>query len=168
MVKKPLFIGILGTFIAIGISACVRGPSEGVQVGSPAPDFQLPDLSGNKVSLGQFKGKVVILDFWATWCGPCRMSMPMLEKIQQQYGDRLALIAVNLEETPDVVRRYMQRQQMRSRVVLDEEGTTARAYRAESIPMQVLLDKDGVVRHIQIGFSPAVESRLKAQIDKLL
>ncbi len=133
----------------------------------PAPSFQLTDLHGQEVSLAQFQGKVVILDFWATWCGPCRMSMPLLEKLQQEYPSDLKLLAINLEEPLDQVRDYVSRQNIRSTVLLDSEGKVGRAYGSESIPMQVIIDKKGIVRDVLVGFSPRMTDRLRGEIAKL-
>ncbi len=142
-------------------------PTGELEIGQPAPTFKLADLNGNQVSLDQFKGKVVLLDFWATWCGPCRMSMPLLEKLQSQYTADLALLAINLQEPRDLVASYVRTQNLHSRVLLDEEGEVGRVYRSSSIPMQVLIDKEGVIRHVQLGFSPRMGEQLREQIDQL-
>ena len=167
MKTKALSILMLSFALVLGFSGCERRP-EVVEVGQPAPDFQLSDLNGNQVSLAQFRGKVVILDFWATWCGPCRLTMPVMERIQQQYADKLALLAINLEEPAEDVRGYVTSNGVRSTVLLDEDGTIGRIYRTDSIPMQVLIDRKGVVRNIQVGYSSRLADRLRAAIDKLL
>ena len=140
----------------------------GLEIGQEAPVFELPDLAGRSVSLGQYQGRIVLLDFWATWCGPCRLSMPLLEDLQKEYPNDLVLLAVNLQEPPDDVRRYVDRQRIRSRVLLDQEGRVGGAYGSESIPMQVLIDQKGIIRHVQVGFSPSMGARLKDEIDRLL
>ncbi len=137
-------------------------------VGQEAPPFELPDLAGHSVSLQQYQGRLVLIDFWASWCGPCRLSMPMLEELQKEYPNDLVLLAVNLQEPADEVRRYVYKQRIRSVVLLDEEGRVGGAYGSESIPMQVLIDQKGIIRHVQIGFSPTMGARLKDEIDKLL
>ena len=126
-----------------------------VQVGRPAPEFRLADLQGKLVSLEQFKGKVVVLDFWATWCGPCRFSMPELEKIRHEYGSSLTVLAINLQEPLEQVREYVQSRGLTSTVLLDQDGRVGRAYRSDAIPMQVLIDKEGIVRHISYGLQAA-------------
>ncbi len=148
---------------------CARTPGtpEEVSVGRPAPPFQLSDLYGREVSLSQYRGKVIILDFWATWCGPCRMSMPLLEKLQEENPGSLKLLAINLEEPMDLVRDYVARQNIRSTVLLDEEGKVGRAYGSESIPMQVVIDKEGIVRDVQVGFSPRMAQKLRDEVAKL-
>jgi len=155
-------------FLAMLISGCSR-PSAVVEVGHPAPTFKLPDLGGREISLDQYKGKVVILDFWATWCGPCRMTMPMLERLQKEYASTMVLLAINLQEPKDVVRDYVLRQGINSQVLLDERGSVGEIYGTDAIPMQVLLDKQGIIRDIRSGFDPTgrTESRLRAEIERL-
>ena len=156
---------------AIIFSACARRPSEPetkLQIGLAAPAFKLPDLSGQEVTLDQYKGKVVMLDFWATWCGPCRMTMPILESMEKEFANNLILLAVNVQESKDDVRDFVRAQNVHSRVLLDEEGSVGETYGTESIPMQVLIDKRGIIRHIQIGFGPRTASELRSQIQKLI
>ena len=165
--RRPFFILLLitsGAFIG-----CVGRPTiEAVlQIGASAPAFQLSDLRGETVTLAQFKGKVVFLDFWATWCGPCRMSMPMLEKLQLENPNDLKLLAINLEEPRDQVRDYVARQNIRTTVLLDSEGKVGRIYGSESIPMQVIIDKKGIIRDIKVGFSPRMGEQLRQQIEQL-
>jgi thiol-disulfide isomerase/thioredoxin len=138
-----------------------------LEAGKPAPNFKLPDLNGNQVTLEQFKGKVVLLDFWATWCGPCRMSMPQLERLQAQYPSDLALLAINLQEERDQVSSYVRSENIHSRVLLDEQGEVARVYRAGAIPFQVLIDKTGIIRHTQMGFSPRMTDSFRELIEQL-
>ena len=146
-------------------AGCSRRTELGI--GAPAPDFKLEDLRGNLVTLEQYRGKIVLLDFWATWCGPCRMTMPVLERVLEQYSSDLALLAINLQEEPDVVRRYAEQQKLHSTVLLDRDGEVGRVYRSESIPMQVLIDQEGIVRKIQVGFSPRMGDELRHLIEKL-
>ena len=145
-----------------------RGGQEGeLQIGGRAPAFELADLRGQTVSLDQFRGKIVILDFWATWCGPCRMSMPMLEKLQKENPDDVKLLAINLEEPLDLVRDYVSRQNINTTVLLDSEGKVGRIYGSDSIPMQVLIDKKGIIRDIKVGFSPRMGEQFRTQLEKL-
>jgi thiol-disulfide isomerase/thioredoxin len=146
------------------ISGCSR--REALEVGKPAPQFSLPDLDGKQISLEQYKGKVVLLDFWATWCGPCRMTMPVLEKLRKEYADSLVLLAINLQEPRDEVRNYMQQQGLKSHVLLDEKGSLGEVYGTEAIPMQVLIDKEGIVREVKTGFSPRLEQQLRQRIQQ--
>jgi len=165
--RWPLFILLMITFgasIRCGGRPAGQG---GLQIGASAPAFQLSDLRGQTVSLAQFKGKVVILDFWATWCGPCRLSMPLLEKLQMDHPNDLKLLAINLEEPRDQVRDYVARQNIRTTVLLDSEGKVGQIYGSESIPMQVIIDKKGIVRDIKVGFSPRMGEQLRQQLEQL-
>jgi len=159
------------TFLAsLALVQCV-GPQQGsgeAQIGQPAPTFQLEDLEGNQIALEQYRGKIVMLDFWATWCGPCRQSMPVLEELQARYSDDLVLLAINLEESREQVRSFAAQENIRSKVLLDEQGEVGRAYRSMSIPMQVLIDPDGIVRYIQIGFGSSTGDILREEIGKIL
>jgi thiol-disulfide isomerase/thioredoxin len=143
----------------------VRGRS--VSIGKPAAAFQLNDLAGSQVSLADFKGKVVLLDFWATWCGPCRATMPEVEKLQQEHPDDFVLLAVNLGDSPEQVERYVKMQNLQSRVLLDPDSRTGVAYGVQSIPMQVIIDKEGILRHSQIGQYSGWRDDLWAEIEKL-
>jgi thiol-disulfide isomerase/thioredoxin len=167
-IKKLLVALLIAS--AMAVSGCTRRAtqSEALDIGRPAPAFTLPDVNGRQVSLNQFKGKVVLLDFWATWCGPCRMTMPLLENLQKEYPDKMVLLAVNLQESREEVQKYLQAQNLHSQVLLDEEGRVGETYGTASIPMQVLIDKGGIVRYIQIGFSERTIKTLREEIGKLL
>ena len=169
--RKALIAYVVLSLAAVFIAGCGRPPAEtegAVQVGRAAPSFKLPDLSGQEVSLEQYRGRVVMLDFWATWCGPCRMTMPVLESIQKEYANNLVLLAVNIQEPKDEVRNFVRVQSIRSRVLLDEEGSVGATYGADSIPLQVLIDKRGIVRLVQAGFGPSTASHLRSEIQKLV
>ena len=167
---------ILGAAVLVGVwliimqraPQSVCPPSDATaEIGQPAPAFALSDLDGRQVSLNDFKGKVVLLDFWATWCGPCRLSMPVLEKLQQEHPNDFTLLAVNVGETPDMVTPYARRQKIQARIPLDVQGCVAAAYQASSIPRQVLIDKEGIVRFIRDGYYSQLGSDLWSEIVKL-
>jgi thiol-disulfide isomerase/thioredoxin len=166
--KKAVLILVL-LLLAVAIGGCARGPSgeESPEVGQAAPNFKLADLSGREVSLDQFRGKIVMLDFWATWCGPCRLTMPVLENLQKEYPQVLTLLAINLAEPRDLVRSYVQRQNISSMVLLDQDGRVGEAYRSESIPMQVLIDQKGVIRRVTVGYSSRLANQLRSAIEEL-
>jgi thiol-disulfide isomerase/thioredoxin len=168
--SKVLVAGVILISSAIMLSGCARPPAEpepALQIGREAPNFKLPALNGGEISLSQYRGRVVMLDFWATWCIPCRMTMPLLENLQKEYAGSLVLLAINLQESKDDVRDYVRRQSIDSQVLLDEDGSVGEAYGTSEIPMQVLVDKNGIVRRIQVGFSPRMASQLRSEIEKL-
>ena len=171
MMKKVLTIHAFLIIAALMSSSCVQQPSEpqGVaEIGRAAPNFILRDLGGQEVTLDQFKGKIVLLDFWATWCGPCRLVMPLLERLQKEYSDTMVQLAINVMEPNDMVEEYVREQGIHALVLMDQEGFVSLSYGAIGIPTQVLIDKEGIVRFIQEGFSPAVGLiPLREEIDKI-
>jgi thiol-disulfide isomerase/thioredoxin len=169
--KRSVFaVCIVLCISAMVFSGCALRPPESepaLEIGQQAPGFKLSDLTGQQVSLDQFKGKIVMLDFWATWCGPCRMTMPIVENLQKEYPDAMVLLTINLQESRDSVRDYIRAQGIHSRVLLDEDGAVGAKYGAESIPLQILIDKQGVVRFAMAGYGPRLASRLRSEINKL-
>ncbi len=167
--KKLFIVSAMVLVFALVISGCARRSSQGdvLETGRPAPAFKLPDINGRQVALDQYRGKVVLLDFWATWCGPCRMTMPVLEDLQKEFPDTMVLLAINLQEPKDAVLEYMRQQKLKSQILLDEAGTVGSRYGTEAIPMQVLIDKTGVVRDILTGYNPRMAKKLREEIANL-
>ena len=122
------------------------------------------------MSLSAHKGKqIVILDFWATWCGPCVKGMPITQKVAKQYASKgVVLYAVNLKEDAKKIRTFLTKQKLKINVLLDSKGTIAKNYGVNSIPMLVLIDKDGTVQKVHIGLSNSLENSLKRDLDALV
>lgn len=138
-----------------------------IAVGSPAPDFTLEDPKGKLHTLSDMKGKVVLLDFWATWCGPCQAAMPGLQKLHEEFAAKgLVVIGMNCWESADPV-AYMQENNFSYKLLLKADQT-AQAYGVSGIPVFYLIDAEGNVAFSQIGFNPAAEGQLKELIEKLL
>jgi thiol-disulfide isomerase/thioredoxin len=139
-------------------------------VGKEAPAFTLDLLGGGKLDLAEHKGKhVVILDFWASWCGPCRKAMPVYAKIAEEYKEKgVAFYAVNLAESAETARGFLEKVGVQCAVALDADGNVGKKYGAASIPMSVIIGKDGIVTHVHAGFSDALAAQLKQELDVLL
>lgn len=139
-------------------------------LGKPAPPIDLELLDGGRLDLASFKGKhVVILDFWATWCGPCVQAMPIIDKVAKKYEDQgVRLFAVNLQEDADEVRTFLEEAKIEVPVALDTEGTAAAAYMANAIPQTVLIGKDGTVQVVKVGLSPNLEETLSQELEDLV
>lgn len=121
------------------------------KIGKPAPDFQVIDLQGQEISLEKYRGQVVLLDFWATWCFPCRAEMPYLKRVYDTYKDQdFEIIGISLDQTADVVDSYTKKQNITWRQFLDSTGTVAKRYNVTGIPATFLIDGDGIVRKVKL------------------
>ena len=122
------------------------------EIGRLAPDFTLVDLEGNPVTLSDFRGKTVFVNFWATWCPPCRAEMPEIESLYQEYKDRgVVVIGVDIMEAQAQVRQYVQQGGYSWIFVLDTSGKVAVDYRITAIPTSFFIDKDGIIQVVAIG-----------------
>jgi len=139
-------------------------------LGKAAPDFELALLGGTNVKLSSHKDKdVVVLDFFASWCGPCRMSMPIVDEVAAEYKDKgVAIYAVNCGEDQDRVENFIASQKLSLPVLMDTKQSAQRQYGANSIPRMIVIGKDGTVQAIHAGFSPALGKELREQLDTLL
>jgi thiol-disulfide isomerase/thioredoxin len=151
----------------------VEGPeSDGTEsplVGKPAPDFELDLIGGQKFHLAENKGKVIVLDFWATWCGPCIQAMPELDRVIHEFADQgVQLISVNLEESPEKIKRMLERLKLDPTVALDREGIVARRYAANAIPQTVIIDRDGKITRVFIGAGPKFGDRLREALQAVM
>ncbi len=117
-------------------------------IGETAPDFTLPNLSGEKVQLSQFRGKVVVLTFFASWCAPCRDDMPELQKLQDQSGGRVAVVGVNYQDSADDTRRMVSELHVTFPTLVEDASANpvAKAYDVHAMPDTLFLDASGVVR----------------------
>lgn len=123
-----------------------------VNVGESAPDFTLIDLEGNQVSLSDFRGKTVFVNFWATWCPPCRAEMPEIEAVYQEYKNKdVVVIGVDIMEPEDVVHRFVEQGGYSWIFVLDTSGEVAANYRVTAIPTSFFIDREGIIQTVNIG-----------------
>jgi peroxiredoxin len=135
------------------------------QKDTAAPDFTLVDLAGRRISLKELKGKVVFLNFWATWCGPCREEMPMMEMLHREFKDQgLAVVAVNFREDKQAVRSFFDELGITFQVLLDPEGEVCDRYGVFSLPLTYLIDRDGRFIGKAIGIRPWDGADAKALI----
>jgi thiol-disulfide isomerase/thioredoxin len=144
-----------------------------VVVGQLAPAIELPLLSvqgqSSNASLAELRGKVVYLDFWASWCGPCRKSFPLLEKLRQQLGPQgFEVLAVNVDEFEADALQFLTEIPVSYPVVRDGSGSAPQTYGILGMPTAYLIDRGGVVRLVHAGFKTSDAEKLRIEINKLL
>ena len=137
--------------------------------GKAAPDFTLDLLTGGKLNLGELKGKnVIVLDFWATWCGPCRVAMPILVEVTNEYKDKgVVFFAVNVRESAEAVKAFMAALNLNFNVALDIEGTVGGLYKIQALPTSVIIGKDGTIKVVHEGISPDFRDEVRSELGKL-
>jgi thiol-disulfide isomerase/thioredoxin len=140
-----------------------------VGVGEKAPAFALPTANGDAVALDSLRGRVVYVDFWASWCGPCRRSFPWMNEMQRKYGAHgLVIVAINVDKRRADAERFLQDTPAAFAVVYDEAGATPAAYAVKGMPSSYVVDAQGNVAAVEIGFIDERRSELEAKIRTLL
>ncbi|MBE0698936.1 MAG: TlpA family protein disulfide reductase [Anaerolineaceae bacterium] len=149
-----LLIGVLlGVLIVFGGSSNHQGAGQRIPptIGSAVKDFTLEKLDGEPLKISGVRGKPLILNFWATWCPPCKEEMPLLAQYADAYSDQLVVIGVNYAEEKDLVERFVNEQNITFPILLDKSGTVADIYFVRNYPMTFFIDKDGVLRAQHLG-----------------
>jgi thiol-disulfide isomerase/thioredoxin len=162
---RPLGAPLAALLAALSLAACGAAPT--ARLGSPAPDFTLPTVDGASVQLAQLKGRPVWINFWATWCVPCREEMPAMQELYDEYRDRgLQIVAVNMEEDPATVRRWITSGGYGFTFVLDSDGQQVKRYNVTAAPTSYFVGSDGVIRDLKLG--QISRGEMVAKLDKLL
>ena len=138
-------------------------------LGQPAPDFTLPGLDGQMVSLADYRGKVVLLNIWASWCPPCLVSLPKLEEMRQEFpASDFQVVAVNLDRDQAKALRFLSKHPVGYPSAADPEGTLPAQFEVETMPTSFLIDRQGVIRHVHRGFVRDDVDDLRRRIQKLV
>ena len=135
----------------------------------PAPDFTLKDLEGEEWSLSELKGKVVVINFWATWCPPCRAEMPMIQTVYREYREQgLEVLSIDVRESEKTVRKFIEENGVDFPILMDEEGEVSELYNISAFPTTFVIDTRGVVKKVYVGLDPFFHSTLTGMIKALL
>jgi len=138
-------------------------------IGDAAPAFALPAAPGGTIALEQLRGHVVYIDFWASWCAPCRRSFPWMNEMQQRYAGRgLVVVAINVDTKREDAERFLRQFPAEFMVAYDGTGATPAAYGVKAMPSSYLVDTRGRIAGIELGFSEARRATLEARIRALL
>jgi len=147
------------------LAAPVRGEvSQGI-----APDFTLKSHGGENVRLSEFRGEVVMINFWASWCGPCRQEMPLLDQLYAEYQPLgFTILGVNVEEDTAQARALLEEVPVSFPVLFDTQSQVSKLYDVVAMPSTVLLDRDGNVRYLHHGYKPGYENTYQEQVRALI
>ncbi len=138
-------------------------------LGNPAPEFSLPAQSGgNKASLAEGDGKVRLVDFWATWCGPCKASFPKYEALAKKYSDDVVIIGISEDDEADGIKDFASETGATFTLAWDKEKGVASTYHPETMPTSFIIDKKGLVRFVHAGFREGDEKDIEQELKSLL
>jgi thiol-disulfide isomerase/thioredoxin len=133
----------------------------------PAPNFKLPSFK-SEIKLSSYRGKVVYVDFWASWCEPCRKSFPWMDDIQARFGSDLKVIAINLDQKREDAVGFLKKLNPRFSIAFDPDGKVAEAYQVKGMPSSYLIDQRGRIVSSHIGFRSSDKEELESRIQKLI
>ena len=126
----------------------------GLKIGNKAPDFELSNLNNQSIKLSEYTGKKVILNFWATWCPPCKAEMPHMQEFHENYGEDVVVLAVNLthtEKSEDVVRAFLEDAELTLPIIMDIDGNVTSTYEVIAYPTSYMIDSEGIIRDVYEG-----------------
>jgi peroxiredoxin len=159
--KNSLLLILIGLFISASVTA-------GQGLGA-APDFSLPDASGKSVALSDFKGEVVLINFWASWCGPCREEMPLLDELSTRYAALgFTMLGVNVEEDSSAANGFLAGTPVNFPILYDRENKVSQLYDVIAMPSTVIVDRTGQIRYIHHGYEAGNEHDYQDQIRALI
>ena len=165
MTKKPI-----RKLILVGL-LCLFGSNQvqAAPVSGPAPNFTLKSLSGENLKLSEMAGNVVLINFWASWCGPCRQEMPLLNDLHNKYEPLgFTVIGVNVEEQSDMARGFINDFPVDFPILLDNSNQVSQMYNVVAMPTTVVVDRDGNMRFLHKGYKPGDEKEYRKMVKTLI
>jgi peroxiredoxin len=160
-------VSILSLGLALSVAPAL--PAASVTAGAPAAAFQLPAAVGDPVSLADLKGQVVLINFWASWCGPCRQEMPILDQMYRKYkAAGFTLLGVNVEPKSGEAISFLKATPVSFPILFDTQSKVSNLYEVSGMPSTVIVDRKGNVRYVHHGYKPGDESQYLDQIRSLM
>ncbi|NVJ49537.1 MAG: TlpA family protein disulfide reductase [Gammaproteobacteria bacterium] len=154
-------------FFAVVIAASL--PLAASEMKKPAPDFTLKSMTGENVKLSELRGNVVMINFWASWCGPCRQEMPLLDEFYKKYKKLgFVLLGVNVEEDSSKAAGYLKEVPVSFPILYDNTNSVSKLYDVDAMPSTVLVDREGNVRFLHRGYKPGDEKEYKRLMKALM
>ncbi len=150
-------------------SLLISCPVWSAAVSGPAPDFTLKSISGKNLKLSEFAGNVVLINFWASWCGPCLQEMPLLNAIHKKYEPLgFTVLGINVEEQSDKARAFLAERGVDFPILLDNKNEVSKLYDLVAMPTTVVVDRDGNMRFLHKGYSPGDEAQYSKMVKELV
>jgi peroxiredoxin len=165
-IKKGLRSVLLAAFLGVFATSSLAASD---LTGQSAPDFVLKSSNGENLRLSEYRGDVVMINFWATWCGPCRQEMPLLDDLYARYGRvGFSLLGVNIDDDARRAMQMIDELGVNFPVLFDDTKQVSKLYQVEAMPVTVLVDRSGTVRHVHHGYKPGYEEKYLTEIRSLL
>ena len=163
---------VFGIWILVTLVACSLGgfpnqqdPSQHSLVNNPAKDFELENMEGEKIRLSDYRGHVVVMNYWATWCGPCISEMPVFQKLFDQHNPELVVIGIDNQETVEEIRPYIDELNITYEILLDKDAQVHVDYQVFGLPTTIIVDQNGIIKVNHIGIMS--EKQLKGYLKQL-
>jgi peroxiredoxin len=173
--RRRAFFGAVLSLLAVTLAACggslngAQAPASGERIGAEAPEFSLAPVDGGApIGPASFRGKVLIVDFWATWCAPCRQSFPVYQKLVDEFDGKLAVVGVSVDDSAGGIDEFKRETGVKFPLVWDQGQAVAGAYKPGTMPTSFLIDRAGIVHAIHEGFRRGDEATLEQEIRALL
>jgi len=165
---SALRLFVAAAFVAAAGTAWAAGGTMKPWPGGATPPLSLRDLDGKEHKLEDYKGKVVVLNFWATWCDPCREEMPAMQRLQEKLAGKLVVLAVDYGEGPPRIKDFLKKVPVRFTVLLDRDTSAATAWKVKVLPTTLVIDPDQKVRYVAVGDVGWDTQAVEEQMRKLL
>jgi len=157
---------VVSLFVAL---VAITGTATAKEMNEKAKDFTLPSRSGENVRLAELQGEVVLVNFWASWCGPCRKELPKLEEMHQKYKDLgVTILGINIDETRELSQKLLKDVEVNFPVLYDHDSEVAEPYNIQAMPSTFIIDKSGNFRYLHLGYQDGYELAYEEQIKKLM
>lgn len=165
----PKFSAFIRFITAVTACAGLTSNVVAETIQGAAPDFTLKSQRGDNLKLSELRGKVVLINFWASWCGPCRQEMPVLDELYRHYRPLdFTVLGVNVEQNSDTAKSLLKDVAVSFPILFDDENKVSKMYNIKGMPSTILVDRDGNVRYMHMGYQPGAEADYQTQIRALV